>query len=45
MVDCDPEAVRIGDRVEIVAHRIKDDEAGNTVVSFVARPSTGSRPA
>jgi uncharacterized protein len=45
MVDCDPEAVRIGDRVAIVAHRIMDDEAGNTVVSFVARPLTGSQPA
>jgi uncharacterized OB-fold protein len=41
MVDCDPEKVRIGDPVAIVVHRIKDDEAGNTVVSFVARPADG----
>ena len=30
--------IRIGSRVRMVAHRIKDDEAGNTIVSFMAQP-------
>jgi uncharacterized OB-fold protein len=37
-VNCDPEAIRIGDRVGLVAHRVMDDEAGATVVSFMAQP-------
>jgi len=36
--NCDPESIRIGDRVQLVAHRVMDDEAGNTVVSFMAQP-------
>jgi uncharacterized protein len=45
MLGCEPEAVRIGERVAIVAHAIMDDEAGNTVVSFVARPLSDSQGA
>ncbi len=37
--NCDPESIRIGDRVRLVAHRVMDDEAGNTVVSFMAQPA------
>lgn len=36
--NCDPESIRIGDRVQMVAHRVMDDEAGNTIVSFMAQP-------
>lgn len=39
MANCDPEQVRIGDRVQLVAHRVMEDEAGATVVSFMAQPA------
>jgi len=37
--NCDPEKIRIGDRVQLVAHRVMDDAAGATVVSFMAQPA------
>lgn len=30
--------VRMGARVQLIVRRLKEDEAGNTVVSFMARP-------
>lgn len=36
--NCDPEKLKIGDRVQLIAHRVMDDEAGATVVSFMAQP-------
>lgn len=38
------EGLTIGGRVELVIGRVMDDEAGNTVVSFVARPVASDRP-
>lgn len=34
----DLDNVRIGARAQLLARRIKEDDAGNTVVSFMARP-------
>ena len=38
MATDDVDAVHIGARVRLAARRVKEDEAGNTVVSFMARP-------
>jgi len=35
----DPASIRIGDRVQLVVHKVMDDEAGNTVVTFMAQPA------
>ncbi len=32
------DGVRIGARAQIVVRRLKEDEAGNTIVSYMARP-------
>ena len=37
--NCDPEKIRIGDRVQLVAHRVMDEADGTTVVSFMAQPA------
>lgn len=34
----------IGGRVELIIEKIMDDEAGNAVVSFIARPISPGRP-
>lgn len=41
MVDCDPERVRIGDRVEMIAHLLRE-EGGELLVSYLARPVAGA---
>src|SRR5450830_645673 len=33
--NCDPATIRIGDRVELIVHKVMDDAAGNTIVSFM----------
>ena len=38
MTDCDVESVHIGQEVEIVFKKIKEDEEGNDVISFMFRP-------
>lgn len=38
------EGLSIGGRVELVIEKILDDEAGNAVVSFIARPIPSARP-
>lgn len=37
--NCDPEKLKIGDRVQLIAHRVLEDESGATVVSFMAQPA------
>lgn len=37
--NCDPEKLKIDDRVRLIAHRVMEDEAGATVVSFMAQPA------
>jgi hypothetical protein len=37
--NCDPATIRIGDRVELIVHKVMDDAAGNTIVSFMAQPA------
>lgn len=39
--NCDPAAIRIGDQVQLVVHKVMDDEAGNTIVTFMAQPAKG----
>lgn len=34
----DLDGVRIGARVQLIVRRLKEDDAGNTVVSYMARP-------
>ena len=40
MATDDVAAAQIGARVRLAARRLNEDEAGNTVVSFMARPAT-----
>jgi uncharacterized OB-fold protein len=40
MATDDVDAARIGARVRLAVRRLNEDEAGNTVVSFMARPAT-----
>lgn len=39
MATDDIDSARIGQRVQLAARRLMEDEAGNTVVSFMARPA------
>ena len=36
--NCDPASLKIGDRVKLVVHKVMDDPAGTTIVSFMAQP-------
>lgn len=38
MATDDVDAARIGARVRLAARRLKEDEAGSTIISFMARP-------
>ncbi|GAB4336165.1 MAG: hypothetical protein Kow0010_23910 [Dehalococcoidia bacterium] len=38
------DGLAIGGRVELIIDKIMDDEAGNAVVSFIARPIPSERP-
>jgi hypothetical protein len=40
MATDDVDGARIGARVRLAARRLKEDEAGNTLISFMARPAT-----
>ena len=40
MATDDIDSARIGQRVQLAARRLMEDDAGNTVVSFMARPAT-----
>lgn len=46
MATDDVDAARIGARVRLAARRLKEDEAGSTIISFMARPEskTGGDP-